>query len=81
VLEPHALERLGNLLDALAVRGLRIGRGTAQCTDYGSEKPAPKIMGAWGKWFESMKDIIDMGGISVIVERSRKLKQRIRHWA
>src|SRR3954468_5183002 len=33
VLEPHALERLGNLLDALAVRGLRIGRGTAQCSD------------------------------------------------
>jgi hypothetical protein len=33
VLEPHALKRLGNLLDALTVRGLRIGRGTAQCSD------------------------------------------------
>ena len=48
---------------------------------YGFEKFTPEIMAAWGKWFESMKDIIDMGGISVIVERSRKLKQRIRHWA
>jgi hypothetical protein len=30
---------------------------------YGFEKPTPKIMATWGKWFESMKDnIIDMGG-------------------
>ena len=30
---------------------------------YGFEKPTPEIMGAWGKWFESMKDnIVDMGG-------------------
>ena len=30
---------------------------------YGFVKPTPEIMGAWGKWFESIKDdIVDMGG-------------------
>jgi hypothetical protein len=30
---------------------------------YGFEKPTPKIMAGWGKWFEAIKDnIIDMGG-------------------
>ncbi len=30
---------------------------------FGFEKPTPEIMGAWGKWFESIKDnVVDMGG-------------------
>ncbi len=29
---------------------------------YGFEKPTPEIMGAWGKWFESIADKIDSGG-------------------
>ncbi len=30
---------------------------------FGFEKPTPEIMGAWGKWFESIADkIIDQGG-------------------
>ena len=31
---------------------------------YGFEKPTPEIMGAWGKWFESIGDkIVDQGGL------------------
>ena len=30
---------------------------------YGFEKPTPEIMGAWGKWFESISDkVADKGG-------------------
>ncbi len=30
---------------------------------YGFEKPTPEIMGAWGKWFESIADkTVDQGG-------------------
>ena len=30
---------------------------------FGFEKPTPEIMGAWGKWFESIADrIVDNGG-------------------
>jgi len=30
---------------------------------YGFETPTPEIMGAWGKWFESISDrIVDNGG-------------------
>jgi len=30
---------------------------------YGFEKPTPKIMTAWGNWFDVMKDNIgDVGG-------------------
>lgn len=30
---------------------------------YGFEKPTPKIMEAWGKWFESIGDkMVDKGG-------------------
>lgn len=30
---------------------------------YGFEKPTPEIMGAWGKWFESITDkIVEKGG-------------------
>ena len=30
---------------------------------FGFEKPTPKIMAAWGKWFESIADrTIDQGG-------------------
>lgn len=30
---------------------------------FGFEKPTPEIMGAWGKWFESIKgNVVDMGG-------------------
>ena len=30
---------------------------------YGFEKPTPEIMGAWGKWFESIADkTVDAGG-------------------
>ena len=30
---------------------------------FGFEKPTAEIMGAWGKWFESIKEnIVDMGG-------------------
>ena len=30
---------------------------------YGFEKPTPEIMGAWGKWFESIADkMVDQGG-------------------
>ncbi len=30
---------------------------------YGFQKPTPEIMGAWGKWFESIADkIVDKGG-------------------
>ena len=48
---------------------------------YGFEKPTPEIMAAWGKWFGSMKDdIVDMGAISMVVEKSRKLEPRICHW-
>jgi hypothetical protein len=29
---------------------------------YGFEKPTPEIMGAWGKWFESIADrVVDAG--------------------
>jgi len=29
---------------------------------YGFEKPTPEIMGAWGKWFESIADkMVDSG--------------------
>ena len=29
---------------------------------YGFEKPTPEIMGAWGKWFESIADkVVDRG--------------------
>ena len=29
---------------------------------YGFEKPTPEIMGAWGKWFESIADkMVDAG--------------------
>ena len=31
---------------------------------YGFEKPTPKIMAAWGKWFESIKDkTVENGGL------------------
>ena len=31
--------------------------------NYGFEKPTPEIMGAWGKWFESIADkTVDGGG-------------------
>ena len=31
---------------------------------YGFEQPSPEEMGAWNKWFESIKDIqVDMGGL------------------
>ena len=31
---------------------------------YGFEKPTPEIMGAWGKWFESIADkTVDNGGM------------------
>lgn len=31
---------------------------------YGFEKPTPEIMGAWGKWFESIADkTVDNGGL------------------
>ncbi len=29
---------------------------------YGFEKPTPEIMGAWGKWFESIADKMVDGG-------------------
>ena len=30
---------------------------------FGFEKPTPEIMGAWGKWFESIKEnVVDIGG-------------------
>lgn len=29
---------------------------------YGFEKPTPEIMGAWGKWFESIADKMVGGG-------------------
>ena len=30
---------------------------------FGFEKPTPEIMGAWGKWFESIADkTVDQGG-------------------
>jgi len=30
---------------------------------FGFKKPTPEIMGAWGKWFESIKDrMVDSGG-------------------
>lgn len=30
---------------------------------FGSEKPTPNIMAAWGKWFESVADkTVDQGG-------------------
>ncbi len=30
---------------------------------FGFEKPTPEIMGAWGKWFESIADkVVDQGG-------------------
>ncbi len=30
---------------------------------YGFEKPTPEIMGAWGKWFESIAEkMVDQGG-------------------
>ena len=29
---------------------------------YGFEKPTPEIMGAWGKWFESISDKMDSNG-------------------
>lgn len=30
---------------------------------FGFEKPTPEIMGAWGKWFESIADkTVDRGG-------------------
>ncbi len=30
----------------------------------GFEKPTPEIMGAWGKWFESISDrMVDQGGL------------------
>ena len=30
---------------------------------YGFKKPTPEIMGAWGKWFESIADkMVDQGG-------------------
>ena len=30
---------------------------------YGFVNPTPEIMGAWGKWFESIADkMVDMGG-------------------
>ena len=30
---------------------------------FGFEKPTPAIMGAWGKWFESIKgNVVDIGG-------------------
>ena len=30
---------------------------------FGFEKPTPEIMGAWGKWFESIADrTVDSGG-------------------
>ena len=29
---------------------------------YGFEKPTPEIMGAWGKWFESIADKVDSSG-------------------
>ncbi len=32
---------------------------------FGFEKPTPEIMGAWGKWFESIADkTVDQGGFS-----------------
>ena len=31
---------------------------------FGFEKPTPEIMGAWGKWFESIKEnLVDMGHV------------------
>ena len=30
---------------------------------FGFVKPTPEMMGAWGEWFESIKDnVVDMGG-------------------
>jgi hypothetical protein len=30
---------------------------------FGFKKPTPEIMGAWGKWFEAIKEsVVDMGG-------------------
>ncbi len=38
---------------------------------YGFEKPTPKIMDAWGEWFESIADkTVDQGGFGVAREIS-----------
>ena len=34
---------------------------------YGFEKPTPEIMAAWGKWFESMKDLCVPKTLSVLM--------------
>ncbi len=40
---------------------------------YGFEAPTPEIMGAWGKWFESIKNgVVDMGGLGSGREISRE---------
>ncbi|WP_342728820.1 hypothetical protein AAFG07_20570 [Bradyrhizobium sp. B097] len=39
---------------------------------YGFETPTPKIMAAWGRWFESIKDnIVEMGRLAKGREISR----------
>ena len=39
---------------------------------YGFEKPTPEIMGAWGKWFESIADrTVERGGFSGAREISK----------
>ena len=39
---------------------------------FGFEKPTPEIMGAWGKWFESIADkTVDQGGFGGAREISK----------